>query len=335
MGNLIANIRARAKKNIKTIVLPEGSDERIVRAAEIITKEKIANIILLGDETKIKADFKKVNLDGIKVVNPKTLDIDKYAENLLALRRHKGMIKDEAYALARDEMHLGMLMVESGEADGLVGGVLYSTANMLRPGLQIIKTAPGIKTVSSCFIIVLPKGVKYGQDGILVFGDCSVNVSPDSNQLADIAIASAQSARIFAQIKDPKVAMLSFSTKCSAQHELVDKVNAAVAIVKSKEPDLCIDGDLQLDAAIEPLVAVKKAPKSGVAGKANVLIFPDLQSGNIGYKLVERLAGAKAIGPICQGFNKPLNDLSRGCGIEDIVSVVAITALQADSFKKQ
>ena len=328
MGNLILDIRERAKKNLKTIVLPEGGDERIVRAAEIIAREKIAKVIVLGNKKEIAKNFKDINLDGVKVVDPTSVDIKHYAASLYELRRHKGMIKDEALSLARDPMHLGMLMVESGEADGLVGGVLYSTANMLRPGLQIIKTAPGIKTVSSCFIIVLPKGVKYGDDGVLIFGDCSVNVAPDATQLADIAIASANSAKTFTHIKNPKVAMLSFSTKCSALHELVDKVNAAVAIIKSKAPDLCVDGDLQLDAAIDAVVGGKKAPNSPVAGKANVLIFPDLQSGNIGYKLVERLAGAKAIGPICQGFNKPVNDLSRGCSIEDILNVVAMTALQ-------
>jgi len=330
MSNILDKIQARAKKVNKCIVLPEGSDSRVVRAASMIAKEKIARVILIGDPTDIAEKNKEVDLTAVTVVNHKTIDITPYAQTLYDLRKHKGVTFEEAMALARKPITLGVLMVQMGEADGIVGGACHSTGDMLRPGFQIIKTAPGISIVSSCFIMLLPDHAKaYGSDGVLVFGDCAVNVEPDSDQLADIAIASAQTAVSIGGIKEPRVAMLSFSTKCSARHPNVDKVNNACQKVQDRAPGLLVDGDLQLDAAIEPIVATLKAPKSDVAGKANVLIFPDLQSGNIGYKLVERLAGAKAIGPICQGFAKPLNDLSRGCSSEDIVNVVAITALQA------
>ena len=237
------------------------------------------------------------------------------------------MTEEQAVEFAKKPLYLGVLLVKAGKADGMVAGAINSTGDTLRPALQIIKTAPGIKTVSSCFIMVLPEGSKYGENGIMVFGDCAVNINPDAQQLADIAIASAQSAASIAGI-EPKVAMLSFSTKGSAKHEFVDKVVEATKIVKELAPDLKVDGELQFDAAVVKSVASLKAPGSDIAGSANVMIFPDIQAGNIGYKLVQRLAGAEAVGPICQGFNMPVNDLSRGCSAEDVVNVTAMTVLQ-------
>ncbi len=329
MGTLLEEIKKKAVKAQKTIVLPEGNDLRVVKAARIITDEKIAKVILLGDEKEIKKLCPDFNSDGIIIRNPKTEDVSEYANILYELRKNKGMELAKAEQLCRDEMYFGVMLVKCGEADGMVGGAIHSTGDMLRPGLQIIKTAPGISTVSSCFVMVLPKGCEYGDNGVMIFGDCAVNPNPTAAQLADIAVASADSAKRIAGIKEPKVAMLSFSTMGSASHELVDKVKEATALAKSLAPDVMIDGELQLDAAIVERVGKLKAPNSPVAGKANVLIFPDLQAGNIGYKLVERLAGAEAVGPICQGFNKPLNDLSRGCCVEDVVNVTAITVMQA------
>jgi len=328
MLNLLESIKKQAQQAGKHIVFPEGDDARVVKAAEIVTKENIAKITLLGDESAIKKLCPDVDLTGIEIINPKTVDIASYAHTLYELRKAKGMTPEEAEKLCRDEMYFGVLTVYLGKADGMVGGAKHFTGDMLRPGLQIIKTAPGINTVSSFFVMVTPNE-KYGENGVFIFADCAVNPNPTAPQLADIAIASAKNAQKIAGIKEPKIALLSFSTKGSAQHELVDKVTEATKIAKELAPELNIDGELQLDAAIEPNVANSKAPGSQVAGKANVLIFPDLQAGNIGYKLVQRLAGAQAIGPICQGFNKPLNDLSRGCSVEDVVNVTAITVLQA------
>jgi len=326
MSKLMESIIAKAKSAPKTIVLAEGDESRTVAAAEIISREKIADLILIGDE-KVIAD-KAPNLSGVRIVNPKNCkDIDKYSAILYEARKSKGMTEEEAAKLALNPLYLGVLLVKAGEADGMVAGAINATGDVLRPALQIIKTAPGISTVSSCFIMIL-KDEEYGSGGVLVFGDCAVNANPDSAALAAIAISSAESARAVASI-DPVVAMLSFSTKGSAKHELVDKVTEATKIVQELCPGLKIDGELQADAALVESVGKLKAPGSAVAGMANVLIFPDLQSGNIAYKLVQRLAGAEAIGPICQGFNKPVNDLSRGCSVEDIVSVAAITALQA------
>lgn len=326
---LLQSIRQKAKALKKTIVLPEGEEERNIRAAEIITKEGLANIILIGNEEKIKTIVPGIDLNGIKVFDPSKEDLTKYINALYEARKNKGMTLETAAQQIKDNLYLGVLMVKCHDADGMVSGAIHATGDVLRPALQIIKTAPGINTVSSCFIMVLPEGSKYGENGIMVFGDCAVNPNPTAEQLKDIAISSAQTAKSVAGIS-PKVAMLSFSTKGSAKHELVDKVTEATSLVKQNAPELLVDGELQLDAAIVEKVAALKAPGSNVAGKANVLIFPDLQAGNIGYKLVQRLAGAEAVGPICQGFNMPVNDLSRGCSVEDIVNVVSITVLQTE-----
>ncbi len=328
MSDLLNSVRSKAKELKKTIVLAEGEEPRIITAAAKVHSEGIANIVLIGDPSVIAAKCPDADLKGVKIVDLNKTDIEPYATLLYELRKAKGMDMDTARKLAKDPLYFGVLMVKRGEADGMVAGAINATGDVLRPALQIIKTAPGIKTVSSCFIMVLDSNCKYGEKGVMVFGDCAVNPDPDSQQLADIAIASAATAKAIADIT-PRVALLSYSTKGSAKGELVSKVTAALDIVKTARPDIQIDGELQADAALVTTVADLKAPGSTVAGKANVLIFPDLQAGNIGYKLVQRLAGAEAIGPICQGFNKPVNDLSRGCSSEDVVNVVAMTALQS------
>lgn len=326
--SLLESIKEKAAKADKSIVLAEGEEERIIRAAEKITAQKIAKITLIGRREVISAKCPDVNLDGVRILDPQKNDLSKYAEALYDCRKAKGMDIVQANKFVKNPLYLGVMMVKLGEADGMVAGSVNSTGDVLRPALQIIKTAPGISTVSSCFIMVLPEGNTYGDNGILVFGDCAVNPNPSAEQLSEIAIASADSAKKIAGI-EPKVALLSFSTKGSAKHEFVDKVVAATKFVRDKAPELDVDGELQADAALVKTVGELKSPGSSVAGRANVLIFPDLQSGNIGYKLVQRLAGAEAIGPICQGFNKPVNDLSRGCSVEDVVNVVAMTVLQS------
>ncbi len=325
--SLLQSVREKAKKACKTIVLAEGEEKRVLDAAKVILDEKIAGLVLIGNKDVIaqKAAF---DVNQVTIVDPASDNLDEYADLLYELRKAKGMEKEQAAQLVKNPLYLGVMLVKTGKADGMVAGSVNSTGDTLRPALQIIKTTPGIKTVSSCFIMVLPEGSKYGENGVMVFADCAVNIEPDAEQLASIAIASADTAKKIAGI-DPKIAMLSFSTKGSAKHANVDKVVEATKIVNTIAPELQCDGELQLDAAIVESVAQLKAPGSKIAGHANVLIFPDLQSGNIGYKLVQRLAGAQAVGPICQGFNKPVNDLSRGCSSEDIVNVVAMTVLQA------
>lgn len=327
---LVSKLLETAKKDIKKIVLPEGLEERTIVAAEQIYKEKYAYPILVGNEEEIlsKAKALDVDLTGIQIINPeKSERLQAYIESFYELRKNKGMTMGKADKIVRDPLYFGTMMVKLNDADGMVSGAIHTTGDLLRPGLQIIKTSPGVSVVSSFFIMTVP-GSSYGEEGMLLFSDCAVNPNPNENQLAEIAIQTSETARRVCNI-EPRVAMLSFSTMGSADNELVDKVRNATEIARKRKPELIIDGELQLDAAIVKKVADQKAPDSKVAGKANVLIFPDLQSGNIGYKLVQRFANASAIGPICQGFAKPINDLSRGCSSEDIVKVVAITAVQA------
>ena len=332
--SVLDSIKEKAKADVKHILLPEGSEERTVQAARIITDEKIAKVTLLGDEEEIKKVAEKFNvcLCGIDIINPLTdPDFEHYANGFYELRKAKGMTPEKARETIKNTLFYACMMIKEGKADGMVSGAINTTGNTLRPGLQIIKMAKGINTISSCFIMEIPNK-EYGDNGLMLFGDCAININPNPDELASIAIATATTAKTLLGM-DPKVAMLSFSTKGSAKHENVDKVTAALAKVKELAPDLDVDGELQADAAMVPKVAALKAPGSKVAGHANVLIFPDLQAGNIGYKLVQRLAGAEAVGPVSQGFAKPINDLSRGCSIADIVSVVAITAVQAQAIK--
>lgn len=327
--NLIEQIKEKAKKNNRTIVLAEGTEERTVKAASIITKEGLAKIVLLGDEEKIKEVAQSVDADlnGITLINPvQAENFDEYVDTLVELRKKKGLTKEDAQALMKNTLYYGSMLVLKGAADGMVAGAQNTTGDVLRPTLQIIKTAPGMSVVSGAFIMIADKK-EYGEDGIMVFADCAVNPNPSAEQLAEIAYASSKTAKALVGI-DPKVGMLSFSTKGSASHELVDKVVKATQIAKEKYPDLAVDGELQADAAIVPKVGQSKAPGSDVAGKVNVLVFPDLQAGNIGYKLVQRIAGAEVVGPVLQGMAKPVNDLSRGCSIDDIVNTTAITACQ-------
>ena len=328
-GTIIQAIKKKAAALNKRIVLCEGEDPRVVEAAADCTKEGIAQIILLGNADKIKVSNPDVNLTGVTIIDPaKSPKLEEYAKLLYELRKAKGMTEEQALEQAKDATFFGALMLKSGDADGFVSGACHSTANTLRPGLQIIKTAPGVSSVSSFMIMVPPAGGnKYVEDDCIVFADCGLNPTYTAEGLADCAIATAKSAKEIAGL-DPRVAMLSFSTMGSAKHDNVTLVQEAVKIAKEKAPELKLDGELQFDAAIVPEVAKLKAPGSAVAGHANVFIFPDLQSGNIGYKIAERLGGFQAIGPICQGFAKPLNDLSRGCKAADIVCAVAITALQ-------
>lgn len=329
MKNILEEIKIKAKSLQKTIVLCEGEDSRVVQAASDATKEGIAKIVLLGDETEIKKANPDVDLTGVEIINPLTSDkLDAYNAKLCELRASKGMTPEQAAKLLQDGTYFGAMMLKMGDVDGLVSGACHSTANTLRPGLQIIKTAKNASSVSSFNLMICPpQGNEYCPDGLVIFADCGLNPTYTSEGLADCAIATANSAKAIAGI-DPKVAMLSFSTLGSAKHDNVTLVAEAVKIAKEKAPDLKIEGEIQFDAAIVPSVAKLKAPNSEVAGQANVFIFPDLQAGNIGYKIAERLGGFMAVGPICQGFAKPLNDLSRGCKSEDIVGAIAITALQ-------
>ncbi len=329
MSSIINDIKNKAKKNLRTIILPESSDKRVIEAAKIITQEKIANIILIGDKEKI-INSEELIKNNINIINPQVSDLtEEFIEKLYLLRKEKGMTKEKAKELLlNDNMYYACMLVKEGYADGIVSGACHSTANTIRPALQIIKTAPNVELASSFFLMEIPN-CKYGYNGVFVFSDCGLEQNPTPEKLAVIAGSSAKSFDLLTNEK-PIVAMLSHSTKGSAQHDDVTKVVEATKIAKDKYPEYDIDGELQLDAAIIPEVANIKANNSKVAGHANVLIFPDLDAGNIGYKLVERLANAKAYGPITQGMYKPVNDLSRGCSVEDIVGVVAITALQVN-----
>lgn len=332
--DLMNKIWKLAKEDKKRIVLAEGEEDRTLVACEKIIANSLAEIMLVGNTANIKAKAAKlgVNISGAQIVDPETSDKrEEYINTFCELRKKKGMTPEKAEAILKDPLYFATMMVKAGQADGLVSGAIHTTGDLLRPGLQIIKTAPGISTVSSAFIMMVPNS-EYGEAGLLLFADCAVNPQPTAEELASIAISTADTAKSLCNI-EPKVAMLSFSTKGSAKHELVDKVTEATELAKKLRPDLDIDGELQLDAAIVKKVAELKAPSSKVAGSANVLVFPDIQAGNIGYKLVQRFAKAEAIGPICQGFAKPINDLSRGCSFEDIVNVVAVTAVQAQLSK--
>ena len=332
--NFIENIKNRAKQEIKTIVLPEAEDIRTLKATQIALKEKYANIVLVGNEEiiKQKAQENNVNIEGATIINPQTSEnYEKYAQLLYKLRKNKGMTIEQAKELVLNPVYFGMLMVKDEEttADGLVSGAAHSTADTLRPALQILKTAPDTKLVSAFFVMVVPD-CEYGENGTFIFGDAGLNENPNPDQLSEIAISSSKSFTQLVQ-KEPKVAMLSYSSHGSAHSELTEKVIEATKLLKEKEPNLIADGELQLDAAIIPEVAASKAPTSPVKGEANVLIFPNLDAGNIGYKLVQRLGKAEAYGPLCQGIAKPVNDLSRGCSAKDIAGVIAITAVQAQN----
>ena len=341
---IIDEIRAKASLNKKVIVLPEGDEPRTVKAAEIIAKEGIACPVLLGDPDSILAVAKQNGVDftgnskeyqekrterlGVQIINPADSPLKSaYIDQLYELRKSKGVTREKAEMLVSDPMYFGIMMVKCGDADGLVSGASHTTGDMLRPALQIIKTKPGTKVVSSAMLIEL-KNKEIGENGVLIYADCVVNPCPTADELADIAISAADTAVRLCALSEPRVAMLSFSTKGSAKHELVTKVQEATAIAKKKAPDLLLDGEMQFDAALVPEIGASKAKGSPVAGRANVLVFPDLQAGNIGYKITQRLGGCEAIA-VLQGLDKPCNDLSRGCSVEDIVTTVAVTAVQA------
>ena len=332
----IDEIKDRAKKDIKKIVLPESDDDRTLKATSEVLKQKFAEIILIGNRSKILERAKELSLDNIEeaeIVDPNNFEnYNEFVEQFYELRKHKGMTIEKAKEFMLDNIYFGMMMVKQGYADGLVSGAVHSTSDTLRPALQILKTAPGTKLVSAFFMMIVPNCI-YGENGVFLFSDSGLNENPDSDALSEIALSSSKSFELLTG-KTPKIAMLSYSSHGSAKSELTEKVIKATNLVKEKAPDLLVDGELQLDAAIIPEVAEYKAKGSPLKGEANILIFPDLNAGNIGYKLVQRLAKAEAYGPLCQGIAKPVNDLSRGCSSKDIEGVVAITAVQAQEQDK-
>jgi phosphate acetyltransferase len=329
--NLIDSIKQNARQNRQRIVLPEGHEERTLGAADIVIKDELAEIIILGNKGDVLEKARSLslkNLEKATIIDPKTSDKrEEYANLMVELRKSKGLTKAEALEMLNNPLYYSTVMIKNGDADGEVAGADNATGDVLRPAFQFVKTLPGITVVSGAFLMFL-KDKEYGENGLMVFADCAVHPNPTDKELAEIAVATARTTRAIARI-EPRIAMLSFSTKGSAQHELVDKVIKATEIARSMDPSLNIDGELQADAAIVESVGLKKAPGSTIAGKANVLIFPNLESGNIAYKLVQRLAHADAIGPILQGMAAPINDLSRGCSVNDIVELIAITANQA------
>jgi len=333
---LIESIVARAKSNKQRIVLPESFEERTIKAADMALADDIADIILIGNKEKVLAYAEELGLKNIgkaTIIDPETSEkTAEYAQLLFELRQKKGMTLEKAQQLVKDPLYFGCLIIKSGDADGQISGALSTTGETLRPALQIIKCAPGITCVSGAMLMIT-KTPEYGENGVIVMGDVAVTPMPDASQLAQIAVCTAQTAKSVAGFADPKVAMLSFSTKGSASHEVVDKVVEATKLAKELAPDLKIDGELQADAALVPSVGKKKAPGSDIAGEANVLVVPCLEVGNIAYKLVQRLGNADAIGPILQGIARPVNDLSRGCSVDDIYKMVAITACQAMDAK--
>ena len=332
----IDEIKDRAKKDIKKIVLPESYDDRTLKATSEVLKQKFAEIILIGNRSKILERAKELSLDNIEeaeIVDPNNSEnYNEFVEQFYELRKHKGMTIEKAKEFMLDNIYFGMMMVKQGYADGLVSGAVHSTSDTLRPALQILKTAPGTKLVSAFFMMIVPNCI-YGENGVFLFSDSGLNENPDSDALSEIALSSSKSFELLTG-KTPKIAMLSYSSHGSAKSELTEKVIKATNLVKEKAPDLLVDGELQLDAAIIPEVAEYKAKGSPLKGEANILIFPDLNAGNIGYKLVQRLAKAEAYGPLCQGIAKPVNDLSRGSSSKDIEGVVAITAVQAQEQDK-
>lgn len=333
---LFEKLTKKAKADRQRIVLPEGTEPRTLTAADRIITEGIADVILIGDPIQIAEAADQLALTNIckaRIVNPADMKvIDRYAPLFFEMRKSKGITMEEARAITANPLYLGCLMIKKGDADGQVAGALNTTGNVLRAAFQVVKTKPGINSVSGAFVMLLPENSPFGDDGVLVFADCAVIPDPDAAQLAEIALSAADTARDIAGI-EPRIAMLSFSTKGSAKHERVDKVIAAAEWLKANHPELCVDGELQADAAIVPGVARSKAPGSAVAGRANVLIFPSLETGNISYKLVQRLAGVQAVGPILQGLAAPVNDLSRGCFPEDIYKTIIITCNQAIGAK--
>ena len=322
--DLIQDIISRAKANPQHIVFPEGTEERTLKAADRLLAEGVVRLTLIGDPSAIRSHAQELGLHNIEKKQA-------YIDLLLDLRRKKGLTEEQAAVLVEDPLYLGCLMIKAGDADGELAGAINATGDVLRPALQIVKTTPGISCVSGIFMMFLPNNT-YGENGLLLFADCAVMPNPTAEELAQIAVSSAESARAIANV-EPRIAMLSFSTKGSAKHELVDKVVEATRIAKEMAPELQLDGELQLDAALVSKVASLKAPDSPVAGKANVLIFPTLEAGNIGYKLVQRLAGAEAVGPVLQGMAAPVNDLSRGASVDDIYKMAAITANQSIALK--